>query len=85
MNNSEQRIFKIVSTVLKCEMDDIDMTTGLLRHQCWDSLVHISIIVSIEREFQINIPENEVESLINIKKLCDYVNNHEYHIHDIIQ
>ena len=73
MTSIRQRVFSVISKALDCDVKDIDMTTGLLRHRDWDSLAHISIIVGLEEEFQITVPDEEIESLNSVQSICDYV------------
>jgi len=39
-----------------------------------DSLDVIELIMAIEEEFNITIPDEDVENLKSVKEVCDYVN-----------
>ena len=38
----------------------------------WDSLKHIQLIVSLEKELKVKIKTSEVEKLTSYKKIIDY-------------
>jgi acyl carrier protein len=40
----------------------------------WDSLKHIQLIISLEKEFNIKITTSEVEKLTSYKKIIKYFN-----------
>lgn len=73
MTSIEQRVLVVIGNVLNCAVEEITMTTGLLRHRDWDSLAHVSIIVGLEEEFHIVVPDEKIESLNNAQSICDYV------------
>ena len=61
-------VVSVLSTVLKCEISDVDSRENLAQ---WDSLKHIEVIFAIEDELKIEFPEdllpnlNSVESIVN--------------------
>ena len=73
MNNREESIKKIVSSTLYKDIDDLDV--HLMEDLNMDSLDAISFLFEVEIEFDIQIPEKDIDehSLFHLKKLYDYV------------
>lgn len=68
---------KLKGVILKeLELDDyvIEPETKANEIPGWDSLNHISVIVSIEEAFDIRLPGREVRKLDNIGELQELVN-----------
>tara|TARA_B110000503_G_C6920358_1_gene318412 strand:- start:267 stop:485 length:219 start_codon:yes stop_codon:yes gene_type:complete len=42
------------------------------KSKSWDSLKHIQLIVSLEKELKVKIKTSEVEKLTSYKKIIDY-------------
>lgn len=42
----------------------------------WDSLTHVSLVVSLEKEFSIRFATGEVETTKNVGELCDLISRH---------
>lgn len=41
-----------------------------------DSLDAISLAIALEEEFSIEIPDDDLETLLTVKDVCDYVERH---------
>ena len=39
----------------------------------WDSLNHISLVVTIEKEFQIQFIASEIQNFLNVGEMCDAI------------
>ena len=40
----------------------------------WDSLMHVSLILAVEKKFRIRFSSSEVSSLMNVGMLVDLIN-----------
>jgi acyl carrier protein len=40
----------------------------------WDSLTHMNLVMTIERQLKINIALGELESLLNVGEMFDLIN-----------
>jgi acyl carrier protein len=40
----------------------------------WDSLMHVSLILAVEKQFRIRFSSSEVASLMNVGMLVDLIN-----------
>ncbi len=63
----------IISEALDCDENSIDEHSGLGRHQEWDSLGQVVIIVSIEKYFSIKIKDEQIERLLTFVDLREYL------------
>jgi acyl carrier protein len=57
-------------------MDNVVVTRNLSAHAVpeWDSLNHVSLVLAVERAFQIQFRVGEVEATRNIGELVDLIN-----------
>lgn len=71
-----EKLNRIVAEVLDLEdseiIDDLSPETAEL----WDSLNHLRMMTAIEQEFGIKFSMEEIESVKNIARLREIVNNH---------
>ncbi len=69
-----------VITALQRIFDDVLLTPVTLTHDLsandveeWDSLVHISLVVAVEKEFNIKFRVGEVETTGNIGQFAELI------------
>ena len=60
----EDRIKNIMAAVFEISISDIDDESSVDTIKSWDSLKHMNLIIALEEEFQITIPDEEVGNLI---------------------
>ncbi len=60
----EDRIKNIMAAVFEISTSDIDDESSVDTIKPWDSLKHMNLIIALEEEFQITIPDEEVGNLI---------------------
>jgi acyl carrier protein len=65
----EERIRGIIAETLNIESKDISPNLSLIRELGIDKYALEEIIVNIEEEFGIKIPEKEVEEIVNVNDL----------------
>lgn len=74
MNQAEiiARLQPIFDTVF---LDPVNLTAELSANDVpeWDSLIHISLLVAIEKDFNIRFRVGEVEGTQNIGELADLI------------
>ena len=74
MENTTERIKKIMSIVFEISENSITENSSADSIENWDSLRHLSLILGLEEEFDITIPDEEVGNLINFKLIELIVN-----------
>lgn len=69
------KLRQIMSTVFDVPIEDIieDALTDTIEN--WDSLRHLNLILALEEEFAITIPDEEVGNLVNYKLIELVIND----------
>ncbi len=65
MNNS--RIKQVMSAVFELPLESINEDASTDNIDNWDSLRHLNLILALEEEFGVSIPDEEVGNLVNFK------------------
>ena len=71
-----EKVRDIVVEQLQVEESAVTMETSLMKDLEADSLDAVEIIMGIEAEFGIEIPDEDVESFKNISDIVKYVDEH---------
>lgn len=66
----EKKLKKIIATVLKVNIESVDDKASMDTIKSWDSLGHMNLILSIEEEFNVVIPDEEVGSITSYKLIA---------------
>jgi acyl carrier protein len=61
------RIKTVMSTVFDVSTDIIDENCSSDSLDNWDSIGHLNLILALEEEFGISIPDEEVGDIVNYK------------------
>ena len=71
----ESVVAEIVGNFTYAPTDDVQMDKLLRDDLGLDSLDCVEIVINLEKEFGINIPDNEVDAAAGwtVSELCDYV------------
>ncbi len=72
-NNIKMMITDIMAAVFELENNLIDEKTSVESLEAWDSLKHLQLIVAIEEEFDIEIPDEKVLQMKNYQTVLDTV------------
>jgi acyl carrier protein len=75
MNNVKERILYVMATVFEMEVINIqdDAAPGLV--EAWDSLRHMTLIVSLEEEFGIRFTDDEMTDLLNLHLIYEVISS----------
>ncbi len=65
MNNS--KIKQVMSAVFEVPLESINENSSTDNLENWDSLRHLNLILALEEEFGVSIPDEEVGNLVNFK------------------
>lgn len=74
MEQINERIKNVMSAVFDVRFESITDTSSADDIESWDSLRHLNLILGLEEEFDITIPDEEVGNLINFKLIELIVN-----------
>jgi acyl carrier protein len=61
------KIKKVMSLVFEVPLEAIADDASLDNIENWDSLRHLNLILALEEEFGVSIPDDEVGNLVNYK------------------
>jgi acyl carrier protein len=65
------RIKEIMAKAFEAEIDDNSSQNNI---ENWDSIHHIKMIVFLEREFDITIPDEKVGNMVSYKLIKEVIN-----------
>ena len=68
-----EKIQDIISKQLGIDRDSIQLTSNLTTDLDADSIEVVEIIMSIEDEFEIEIPDEAIESIVTVQNLVDFI------------
>ena len=64
--DKKAKLLDILTTILGQEVDE---TASMETFDTWDSLSHIEIVVTVEEEFGIKIPQEKISEVTSFKNL----------------
>ena len=67
MESVQPKIYQLMSNVFEIQVEEISEDSSLDNIESWDSIRHLNLILAIEEEFGITIPDEEVGNLVNYK------------------
>lgn len=70
----KDKIKIVMSSVFEVPIEDITENSSSDTIDSWDSLKHLNLILALEEEFDISIPDEEVGNLFNYKLIELIVN-----------
>lgn len=73
LSTIEDRLEEVFRTVF--EDDDLEITRDLTANRVpdWDSLMHVTLVLAVENEFQIRLTSSEVTRLANVGDFIDLI------------
>ncbi len=67
MENIDERIKEVMSAVFGIDAEAINEDSSQDNIEAWDSIKTLDLIVSLEEEFGVTIPLEEVGNMVNFK------------------
>lgn len=68
-----EKVREIICDQLDLEDDQVTMDSTMTHELGADSLDILDLLTSLEEEFEIDMPEDEVENLQTVGELVDYI------------
>ena len=72
-SETEQKVITLVSTALN--VNSIDLQSSQENTSEWDSLAYLSVISTLEEEFEIEITEKNINNFGSVKNMLNEVNH----------
>ena len=76
MSDIEQRVKKIVAEQLGVAEADIKNTSTFVEDLGADSLDNVELVMALEEEFGIEIPDEDAEKITRVKEAVEYIEAH---------
>ena len=70
-----EKIRKILCEQLDLEEDDVTLESNIAEDLGGDSMDVVDLIMSIEDEFGIEVPDDQVENIKTVGDIVDYIEN----------
>ncbi len=74
MSDIEQRVIKIVAEQLGVAEADIKNESSFVDDLGADSLDTVELVMALEDEFEIEIPDEQAEKITTVQQAIDYAN-----------
>jgi acyl carrier protein len=74
MSNNEQRVKKIVAEQLGVNESEIKNESSFVNDLGADSLDTVELVMALEEEFGVEIPDEDAEKITTVQQALDYVN-----------
>ena len=71
----KKRILEIIAKQLGIEEGDINGQSSVVEDLGADSLDVVELIMALEEEFDLEIPDTEAEKILNVQNIFDYMEN----------
>ena len=74
MSEVLEKVKKIISEQLDVSEDDVVLTASFVDDLGADSLDQVELIMAMEEEFDISIPDEDAEKIATVQDAVDYIN-----------
>jgi acyl carrier protein len=69
-----EAVVKLIAHYIDVQVEDIKLDADI-RELVADSLDRIELIMALEDEFDINIPDDDIDKLATVRDIANYVEN----------
>ena len=76
MSDTAERVKKIVVEHLNVDADKVTDTASFIEDLGADSLDTVELVMALEEEFGIEIPDEDAEKITRVKEAVDYIEKH---------
>ena len=73
----EERVKKIIVEQLGVKVEDVKPEASFVEDLGADSLDTVELVMALEEEFDIEIPDEEAEKITTVQSAIDYVQNNQ--------
>ena len=71
----KDRIVQIIAKQLGIEKEDVTAQANVVDDLGADSLDVVELVMALEEEFDVEIPDQEAEKIVNVQNIFDYMEN----------
>jgi acyl carrier protein len=76
MSEIEQKVKSIIVEQLGVDEDEVTMDASFTDDLGADSLDIVELVMALEEEFSIEIPDEEAENISRVREAVDYIQKH---------
>lgn len=73
MSDIEQRVIKVISEQLGVEKEKVQLNSQLIADLGADSLDNVELIMAIEEEFDVEIPDDVAENIVTVRDVIKQI------------
>lgn len=70
----EERVKNVTSDILGVNADEVNATSSFVDDLGADSLDTVELVMALEEEFGVEIPDEEAETITTVQAALDYIN-----------
>ncbi len=75
--NVEQKVKNIIAEQLGVGEDEIKATSSFIEDLGADSLDIVELVMAMEEEFEVEIPDEEAENIKTVQDAVNYITSHK--------
>jgi acyl carrier protein len=75
--NVEAKVKGIISEQLGVKEEEIKITSSFIEDLGADSLDIVELVMQMEEEFEVEIPDEEAENIKTVQDAVNYINTHK--------
>lgn len=75
--NVEQKVKGIIAEQLGVAEDEIKTTSSFIEDLGADSLDIVELVMAMEEEFEVEIPDEEAENIKSVQDAINFINTHK--------
>jgi len=75
--NVEQKVKGIIAEQLGVSEEEIKATSSFIEDLGADSLDIVELVMAMEEEFEVEIPDEEAENIKSVQDAINYINTHK--------
>lgn len=76
MSNVEERVMKIIVEQLGVKEEEVTNEASFVDDLGADSLDTVELVMALEEEFKIEIPDEDAEKITTVQQAIDYIDTH---------
>ncbi|HET7314068.1 acyl carrier protein [Salinisphaera sp.] len=76
MSSVEERVQKIIAEQLSVSEDQVTSEASFVDDLGADSLDTVELVMALEEEFEIDIPDEEAEKIVKVSDAVNYIKSH---------
>jgi acyl carrier protein len=76
-SNVETKVKSIIAEQLGVSEGEIKIESSFVEDLGADSLDIVELVMAMEEEFDVEIPDDQAENIKTVKDAVDYINNHK--------